>query len=318
MTLTVHSTDQTAPAQRAAMWNAVIAETYFPLRLTFRCADRFEGRISRRELGRMSVSRLTTEPLQYERRPTHISGSAEEEYLVTIPAQSPVVFRQLGREVRCEPGGFILERGDEPYRFLYESRNDLYVMKVARSVLAERVRDPDRLCARVFDGRAGIGALFSSMVRNVHDTGAGTTEAAQRVLGRQLLELLTLALDEGEGIEIGLTSGVRAAHLARVDRVIRDNLANPALSPEMVAQACGISKRYLHELFRHEDCTVAQRTRERRLIAARDMLEAQPRRSIAEIAYRFGFSEQAHFSRLFRAAFGETPSGYRARLAAQT
>jgi AraC-like DNA-binding protein len=191
-------------------------------------------------------------------------------------------------------------------------------MKVAQSVLAERVRDPDRLCARVFDGRDGIGALFSSMVRNVHDTGTGATEAAQRVLSRQLLELLTLALDEGEGIEIGLTSGVRAAHLARVDRVIRDNLANPRLSPEMVAQACGISKRYLHELFRHESGTVAQRIRERRLIAARDMLEAQPHRSIAEIAYRFGLSEQAHFSRLFKSAFGETPTGYRARLAAQT
>ncbi|WP_236628225.1 helix-turn-helix domain-containing protein [Sulfitobacter sp. HI0129] len=43
-------------------------------------------------------------------------------------------------------------------------------------------------------------------------------------------------------------------------------------------------------------------------------MEAQPQKSIAEIAYSFGFSEQAQFSRLFKAAFGETPSAYRATL----
>jgi AraC-like DNA-binding protein len=33
---------------------------------------------------------------------------------------------------------------------------------------------------------------------------------------------------------------------------------------------------------------------------------------MSDIAYRFGFSDQAQFSRLFKAMFGQTPSSYRA------
>ena len=33
---------------------------------------------------------------------------------------------------------------------------------------------------------------------------------------------------------------------------------------------------------------------------------------MSDIAYRFGFADQAQFSRLFKAMFGQTPSGYRA------
>jgi transcriptional regulator GlxA family with amidase domain len=56
--------------------------------------------------------------------------------------------------------------------------------------------------------------------------------------------------------------------------------------------------------------------REQRLIAARDMLDLPNAAPMAEIAYRFGFSDQAQFSRLFKAMFGQTPSSYRARQSA--
>ena len=51
--------------------------------------------------------------------------------------------------------------------------------------------------------------------------------------------------------------------------------------------------------------------RDQRLMAARNMLDVAQGRTIAEIAYRFGFADQAQFSRLFKAAFGRTPSDHR-------
>ena len=94
----------------------------------------------------------------------------ETEILGTIPRQAPIEFRQLGREVRCDPGGFILERGDEPYRFSYGSANDLCVVKVAKPVLSERLRNPDRFCALVFNGREGMGSLFTTMAQEIQRT----------------------------------------------------------------------------------------------------------------------------------------------------
>lgn len=308
MSVARHTTDTLPTPLRAAHWHGVIAEAYFPLHLTFRDAARFQGSLEMRDVGDIGLSRLRTEPVQYERLKRHIAATTEEQYLITIPLQAPVEFYQLGREVRCDPGGFLLERGDEPYRFSYGAANDLCVLKVAKSLLGERLRDPDRFCALVFDGRDGLGGLFTTMVQQVERVG---TDPAGPVLGRQLIELLALSLDRNT--DAGAGSAVRAAHLRRAQAFVRRNLSQPDLSPGMVAEACGISKRYLHEVFADMNATVAQYIREQRLMAARDLLQMPDPGPMSDIAYRFGFSDQAQFSRLFKAMFGQTPSGFRAR-----
>lgn len=293
----------------------MIGRAYFPLDLTFRDAARFSGVIDLQDVGDVSLSRLRTEPVQYERHKRHIAGTTEEQYLITIPRQSPVEFRQLGREVRCDPGGFILERGDEPYRFSYGSANDLCVLKIAKPLLADRLRDPDRYCALVVNGREGFGGLFTTMAQQIQrqnpDDPSGTA-----VLGRQLIELLALSLDRGAEVDRSAGSSVREAHRRRAQAVIRRELGNTDISPEFVAEACGISKRYLHELFAAVNCTVSQYIRDQRLNAARDLLQMPNPGAMSDVAYRFGFADQAQFSRLFRARFGTTPSAYRAEVLA--
>lgn len=310
MTAALHSTKSVPPAARAGHWNAVIAEAYFPLQLTFRDAGSFDGRLALQSLGDLSLSRLQTEPVQYERQASHIAGTSEEQYLITIPRKSPVEFRQLGRELRCDPGSFIIERGDEPYRFSYGAANDLCVLKVAKPILANRLRNPDRYCAQVFNGRDGMGGLFTTMAQHVQAQ-APDDVAAGEMLGRQLIELLSMAIDRHSETAEVAQSAVRAAHLKRAADVIRRNLSNPDLSPDLVAEACGISKRYLHEIFADGNGTVSQHIREQRLIAARNMLQMPNPGPMSDIAYRFGFSDQAQFSRLFKAMFGHTPSAYR-------
>ncbi|SNT74053.1 AraC-type DNA-binding protein [Paracoccus seriniphilus] len=311
MKSTIHSTKRIAPEARAAYWDRVIADTYFPLRLTFRDPATFDGRLTRRDIGAISLSRLNTKALLYERLRQHLRTAVEEEYLIAIPRLSPVEFYQVGREVRCDPGGFILERGDEPYRFSYGATNELYVLKLPKRVLSEKLRNPDRFCAQVIDASTGIAHLFSETVRQLQGLPLDAGHAAV-VLGRQLVELLALALDQETEQDNQMRSAVQAAHLRRAEKVIRDNLANPALNPEMVAKACGISKRYLHELFNGWNTSVSRFIREERLIAARDMLQASPYLPIADVAYRFGFSDQAQFSRRFRDRFDQTPSAFRA------
>ena len=307
------STEQTPPGQRAGAWSRAIAETYFPLQLSYRDPGGFSGMLERRTLGTVSLSRLASEAAQYERRPAHITHTREEEYLITVPRLGPVEFRQLGRDVRCDPGGFIVERGDEPYRFSYGAGNDLAVLKVPKRALAERLRDPDRFCARIIDARGGLPGLFTAMMDQLLAL-PGTERQAAAVLGRQIVEVLSLALDERLGDDDSVKTAVRAAHLRRAEQVIRQSLSSATLSPETVAEACGISKRYLHELFSDTNKTVSQFIREERLIAARDAIAATPALPMAEIAYRFGFSDQAQFSRLFKSLFGLPPSDWRKQL----
>lgn len=308
------STATTEPQHRSSKWNAVVNDAYFPLELQFRDPIHFNGQLSRMSMGHVGMSRLTSDPLSYERRRAHIREAREEEYLITLPRATSVEFRQLGREVRCDPGGFIIERGDEPYRFLYENPNDLFVLKVGRKALEERVRQPDRFCAKVFNATSGTAGLFASMVDQAQSKFADLGAAAGETVGRQLLELLGLALDETVDASSSNLSAVRTAHISRVEKFIRENLKNPNLSPDLIAESCGISKRYLHDLFKDVNGTVSQQIRDQRLIAARDRLTTAPGLPISEVSYRFGFSDQAQFSRLFKNKFGITPSAFKAEI----
>lgn len=305
------STIDTPLRERSTHWNAVIAEAYFPLMLHFRNPLDFSGQLSRVGLGEVGLSRLTSDPVNYERRRRHICDSIEEEYLITLPMATSVEFRQMGRDVRCEPGGFIIERGDEPYRFMYERPNDLFVLKVSKASLSERIRQPDRFCAQVYDATSGTAGLLRSMAAEAQKQLGASAPASRSVIGRQLLELLSLTLEGAGSADGASNSSVRSAHLARIDRFIRGNLGDQDLSPDTIAEACGISKRYLHDLFKDVNGTVSQQIRDQRLQAACDMLRTARRLSLAEVAYRCGFSDQAQFSRLFRSKYGKTPSDYR-------
>lgn len=308
----IATTDGTAAGLKSRHWQGVIAGAYFPLDLTFGDADRFDGRLEAWTFGPVSLSRLTSDPLSYVRRRQHLAGETEEHYLVTVPAMSAVYFAQGGRDVRCHPGGFILERSNEPYEFSHAARNDLWVLKVPAAALAGRLRRPDRFCTLQFDARTGVGQLFVDLLTLLPLRFPGLSAEARGAIGQQLVDLMSLAVREDDRTLTSATSAVRDAHLARVEAFVRQSLSDPALDPERIAGACGISVRYLHDLVRETGLSVSAWIREQRLDAARAML-ADPgcRRTLAEVAYAWGFTDQAQFSRLFKARFGETPRAFR-------
>jgi AraC-like DNA-binding protein len=107
---------------------------------------------------------------------------------------------------------------------------------------------------------------------------------------------------------------VRRGNLAeRVHAFIESHLGEPELTPAAVAAAHHISLRYLHKLFEPEPHGVAGWIRQRRLERCRDDLldPAQADRPVAGIAARWGFSSAAHFSRVFREAYGLPPAEFR-------
>lgn len=109
----------------------------------------------------------------------------------------------------------------------------------------------------------------------------------------------------------------RQALLQRIHVFIDQHLGDPELSPGMVATANHISVRYLHKLFQEHDMTVAAWIRSRRLDRCRRDL-ADPglwARPVRAIGARWGFPDGAHFSRVFRAAYGIPPREYRRRAA---
>ncbi len=308
------TTSATRAPDRSRHWHEAIASAYFPLDLRFRDADQFSGDLTTWQFGGVSISRLTCDALQYLRLPHHFRGAREEEFLVTVPAKAEVFFSQCGREVNCRPGGFFLERSSEPYRFSHAEAADMWVLKVEADALGGRMRAPDRFCTLQSEANNGAGGLFTDMLHLLPGRFDGMTQEARTTVGRQLVDLLVLAIKADDRVLTSGNSTVRSAHLARIETYARAHLQDFRLDPERIARACGISTRYLHELFRDTGDTVRNWIRDQRLSACREAL-ADPNniQTAAEIAYHWGFSDQTQFSRAFKAHFGVPPGEFRER-----
>lgn len=104
-----------------------------------------------------------------------------------------------------------------------------------------------------------------------------------------------------------------------IRQYIERHLEDADLGPVFLAKRYGLSVRALHALFAERNLTVSGLVRDIRLENCRRMLiSSKSDERIAEVAMKFGFSDAAHFSRLFKATYGSSPRVFRSSaLAAQ-
>jgi AraC-like DNA-binding protein len=106
-------------------------------------------------------------------------------------------------------------------------------------------------------------------------------------------------------------AAAREAMRAEIRRYVRTRLQDPDLGPASIARAYAISVRALHALFEDVDESVAGLVRSERLARCLEDLQRPNGGSVTDIAFRWGFCDAAHFSRVFKRAFGATPSDVR-------
>ena len=182
---------------------------------------------------------------------------------------------------------------------------------VPKAHLAERGLAIDELMARRLGGSGGMARVALETMRHAwHELPAMSTEAA-RGLGEVITQCVHLSLLDlaGRSTAATLREGLRD----RIKQHVMRHLGDPALSVSQIATALGVSRRHLYNAFADEPEGVAGFVLARRLDACRAVFD-EPRhadRSITEVALTYGFSNPAHFSRVFRAQAGLSPTEYR-------
>jgi len=106
---------------------------------------------------------------------------------------------------------------------------------------------------------------------------------------------------------------------SRLERAIRffDQRFAERVTMKEVARVAGLSPDHFVEVFRSAvGCRPHQYLVQCRLRHARQLIASEgQRRSLAEIALASGFSDQAHLTRHFRRAFGQSPGQWRQQTA---
>ena len=101
----------------------------------------------------------------------------------------------------------------------------------------------------------------------------------------------------------------RPRWLGTVEEAIdADRTSTPSVAE--LAQLAGVHPTHLLKTFRrHHGVTISNYVRQRRIQRAR-LEVANGQRPLSMIALDAGFSDQSHFTRVFRQTFGETPGQY--------
>lgn len=304
------STKQTMPLLRQQVWQDAVASVYFQLQVGFRQPEQFHGDLASWCLGDLSLSYLSSSAAQYQRLKQHLSYlPSDEAFLITVPMQSKVDFSQLGRDSVCAVGEILFELSHEPYQFCHSNSNRLWVLKVPHKMMRQYSYAPERYGGLHFDGREGMGYLFSQLLcLTGEQLRRGTLLQGLDALGQQLLQLFSHVLQGDNRILQATDSTIQTAHLRRIEQYVRLHLHHNDLCPQLVADACQISIRYLHTLFKETNHTFGQWLMQLRLDGAHEyLIQNGHKQSLAHVAYQWGFADQAHFSRRFKSHFGYSP-----------
>lgn len=222
-------------------------------------------------------------------------------------------FEQNGRQVWLSPGEWSVYDTTRAYAVSNPEAVRQMVLMIPKEQLPERKLKLDDLMVQRFSGTTGVSRLAWDTMRAAFTELPSMSDTAADGVADVITHLVQLSLLERNGQHSAVSQ--REALRDRIGQFIDRHLGDPELTIDRMAQALNCSKRHLYNAVADDEETLAAMIQRRRLEAClRDLRSsAQAQRSVTDIALSWGFSNSAHFSRVFRTHVGCSPSEYRAR-----
>jgi AraC-like DNA-binding protein len=277
------------PSERFDFWVEESPRVFMPIAVERQTDGAFSGLVMGHDLGPLSVFRIVADASDVLRTQHGIAVSDPETLDLALQVRGSSIIEQDGRQARIGPGDLCSYQSSRPFALHPEGPVEFVLLTLARDLLGSRAAAMCALTATRIPGDAGLASLTGPFLARLVD---------------------------------GLDSGrVRPEHSSVVNGVldikayIDEHLAAPGLGPEEIARANHISTRYLHRLFEGEGLSVSEWIRDQRVERCRrDLRDPLLRHeSILSIATRWGLPNSAHFSRVFRSAYGHSPREERRR-----
>lgn len=273
----------------------------------------FRAGVVARDLGPLKMIELVTPEGECFRNARCARAADEQLWQIELMTQGRARVEQGRRTADLEPTDLVLVDPARPVRFTSTSSRHVTLL-VPRRELRLRPVDAARLTGSRIRGDHGPAALVSALTRNLARSLTGLRADHADRTAAALVELISMAFEARLG---GPRPSSDEALRHRVVGHIEAQLSDRHLCPAGIAAAHHISVRRLHKLFEDQPLTVAALIRRRRLDRCRAEL-AHGDRTVAAVSARWGFGDPAHFSRLFKATYGDTATALTSKDRART
>lgn len=294
-------------ASRFDAWSNALSSTHLDWELVGGSGD-FDAEVVARDCGDLRLIGCRCDPCEGFRTSKHIDHSDGEYIGILFELAGTEIVRQGDQEATLRPGDFVIWDSLKPMEFRVLEPLRKMTILVPKRAMRRFLPDIDDIAGMRIEGTEKLGPLVGAHLGQL-SSGLQTLEDRHlRLIADMTLELVAAGVRAKQ--EAGPTLGDRVYE--RICSFIIEHLADPDLSPASIAEANGISRRYLHKLFSTRGRSVSRWILKQRLERCRRDIEMHGRdHSITAIALDWGFNDSSHFSRSFRAEFGTPPRAVR-------
>lgn len=311
---TILTTQDVKEHERFDFWREAICDVFVQLDASQLSTDTFSGILKNGWMKEIQISEVIADSQEVIRSPRQIQKASEDFFLISLQLEGTGYIEQNNRIAALAPGDFTMYDSTRPYTLYFSHSFKQLVFQFPRSLLFERLPSAEEMTAILLPGnRHQISSTVSSLLHTISSSYLYLDSRAQLRMNDTLLDLLSVVLSSVTNTNLeGLHSRADIYRL-HAKSFIYKHLANPNLTPTLIAFHLGISERYLHKLFESEEASVASFIRNKRLEQCKnDLVHPKFRHaSIIDIALRWGFNNAAHFSRIFKDRYGMSPSSFR-------
>jgi AraC family transcriptional activator of tynA and feaB len=278
---------------------------------THRTPSDFRGAVTRRAIGDLMLVDCAASPFLGHRGRAVMSPDARKQEDVLgfqFVCKGIEVVREGSRMLALSPGDMVLWDGHQPTDVeIIEPFHKRTLLFPRQRVLAVCPRLADLSALPPLDDN-GPARLLVRYMNALALEQPKLEQTAAVAAANAALELLRATVEPCVPTSRAAT---REAMRTEIRRYVKTHLQDPELGPASIARAYSVSVRALHALFEDVDASVAGLVRSERLARCLEDLQRPNGGSVTDIAFRWGFCDAAHFSRVFKRAFGETPSEVR-------
>jgi AraC-like DNA-binding protein len=316
MTETLFTFDERNYRDCQQSYRGDVNQEYYLGDYTIESASNIEVRADRKGVGSSSIINLHSRTrLRFDRSWSHIQQDATDVIVLWFVKHGSMEIRTPEGLGVAEAGDFAITKSMQPFSICCET-DDEFVHDVLHVIVPtyefRRFVPHEVKAGLVLKKDCGRVSLAEQLLRGIFQENEGLSERTEQLMVESTLALVADAIDDHSEC-LSVRPSLRETRLQNVLRYIDLHLSDPKLSTAAVAEACGISQRYLSELLKLNGTPFSDHVWNKRVEAASRWLASTEAGeiSIAEIAFRVGFKSPAHFSRMFKRVHAVGPREYR-------
>jgi AraC family transcriptional activator of tynA and feaB len=301
------STDTVQPRERFSYWREAVCRSIFNLTIEAP-AGHFAARLTARSAGPLRIALSESTGYVVSRAKREVESASDDSYSIYLQLSNEATISQCNQAFTFQAGDIAISDLQYPFTALLSGGGQRITTVVPCGMIDRRAPWVRKTALRRLAAESSyVDLARRHIVEMLKNPTMG--ETATSLLTENLCNLLVLA----SATDIAPNRLQPELQIEAMLAFCKQELHDPELTPQRVADHLGTSVRTLHLRFKQIGQSFTEWVRDERLKACSVALRDQNQRglNISEIAYRWGFNDLSHFNKSFRAHFNQTPRQWR-------